>query len=92
MLLDINSINMARLYGVNHTGVYIQEVNDNSAADNAGLKAGDRIVSFDGDEVTSAEGLRNMISKRKVGDKVEIGISRDGRMKNINLEMMESKN
>jgi len=91
MLIDVSSINMARLYGVSHTGVYIQEVNEGSTAENAGLKAGDRIVSFGGNEVTSAEGLKSMINKSKVGEKVEIGISRDGRMRNVEVVMMESK-
>jgi len=91
VLIDVNSINMARLYGLSHTGIYIQEVNEGSSAENAGLKVGDRIVSFGGNEVTSAEGLKSMINKCKVGEKVEIGISRDGRMRNVEVIMMEAK-
>lgn len=48
----------------------------NSAAEKAGLRAGDVIVKFDGDEVTSYEDLPTLIRKRKPGDQVAIEIRR----------------
>ena len=90
-LLDVSNVYTAMMYGFNSTGVYVQNVVEGSSAEKAGLKAGDRIVSFGGNEVTNAESLKSMINKSKVGDNVEIGISRNGRMRNVEAVMMESR-
>ena len=58
-------------------GVEIREVFDGTAADGT-LEPGDRIVSVDGTEVTTAVDLRRVLSTRRPGDAITIEVLRDG--------------
>lgn len=58
-------------------GIYVSEVLKNSGADKAGLKAEDIIESVNGITVKTMEELSNIISKNKVGDKIQLGIIRE---------------
>lgn len=49
-----------------------------SAADKAGIKIGDTILSVNGEEVNPDQSLAYLISKYKPGDKVTLRISRNG--------------
>jgi S1-C subfamily serine protease len=49
-----------------------------SAADRAGVRPGDVIVRFGGVRVYGFDDLRELISARKAGDRVEIAYQRDG--------------
>lgn len=63
-------------------GAYIVEVVENSAADQAGIKKGDILTKFDGENVGSSEGgLAELIGKHKIGDKINVEIWRDGEKK-----------
>ena len=75
-LLDITSEQMARMYNVSETGTYVYSVEDDSAAAEAVLKSGDRIISIDGQEITSNEDVRNLVSSSKVGDELNFVIQR----------------
>jgi S1-C subfamily serine protease len=54
------------------TGTFILEVVEGSPAKRAGLEPGDVITRFAGQEITGAEELRQIIQRRRVGDRVEI--------------------
>lgn len=45
-VLSIENAQTAMQYGVSSLGVYITDVESGSAADKAGLQAGDRIISI----------------------------------------------
>lgn len=60
-------------------GAFIYQVNPDSAAEEAGLKAGDVIVSLNGLTIMSFSALRAKIGSLSVGKKVELGIIRDGK-------------
>lgn len=60
-------------------GAYVQEVVADSPADKAGLKAGDIITKIDKATIKEKDGgLAKIISGKKVGDKVELTVKRDG--------------
>ena len=60
-------------------GAYIVDVVEGSAADKTGIKAGDIITKFDGQQVREEEGgLAKLISTKKIGDRIELVIWRDG--------------
>ena len=88
-LLDITSQQMARMYNVSETGTYIYSVQENSAAADAGLKSGDRIVSINGQEITSNEDVRNLISSSTVGDELTFVISRSGQEQTVTVTVGE---
>ncbi len=58
-------------------GVYVSEVLEGGAADNAGIKAGDIITSLDGISVSSISALKDDLQYYKAGETVDVTISRN---------------
>lgn len=67
-------------------GLYITFVQENSAAEQAGIKKGDVITEFDGRKIKSMEGLSDIIQYYAAGSEVEITIQT-----NENGEWQEQK-
>jgi putative serine protease PepD len=59
-------------------GAYVTAVTSGSVAASAGIEAGDVIVSYDGQKITTASGLLCAVKSTIVGDTVSIGIIRNG--------------
>ncbi len=68
-------------------GVVISEVLDNSAAQKAGLKAGDIIKSVNDKTAKDVGQVRNLISMTRPGKSVELKIYRDGESKIYNVTL-----
>lgn len=66
-------------------GVYIVQIVPDGTADRAGLKYGDRIVSFDGQEVSSAREVKSILRHHAIGDEIEVVYERNGRQESANL-------
>lgn len=60
-------------------GVYVGEVNENSAGKEAGLKKGDIIVGIDGKKVNSVANLQELVARRRPGDKIDVEYIREGK-------------
>lgn len=73
----------------NQRGVLISEVQPGSAADKAGLLAGDVVISVDGKPVENAAALRNSIGLRRIGDKLKLTVLREGKTRVIKAEVGE---
>ena len=52
---------------------------------------GDRIVSFNGESIDSAEALTSAINKCKVGDTVEVVVERRSQKYTFSLTLQEEK-
>jgi serine protease Do/serine protease DegQ len=63
----------------NAQGALVSQVVDGSPAEKAGIHTGDVITSVNGQPVKSNGELRNAIGLMRVGDKVEIGLLREGK-------------
>jgi serine protease DegQ len=72
-------------------GVLVAEVASESAADKAGLRAGDVIVSIAGHAVSSAREFHNYEGQFPVGDKLNLEIVRDKSEKTLKVEVEELK-
>ena len=74
-------------------GVFVGKVRPNSAADEAGVKEKDVIISIDGVKVNSSPELQEQVGKRNPGDKVKLLVVRDGKEKSIDvvLKSLEGK-
>jgi Do/DeqQ family serine protease len=70
-------------------GAVITKVTPNSAADKAGLKAGDIVVDVNGRPVRDASDLRNYIGVLRVGEKVKLDILRNGQRETLSAEVEE---
>ena len=69
------------------SGAYVQSVTPGGAADQAGIKAGDIIVSVDGLPIQTFNDLRGTISAYSPGDSVTVGVLRDGSTKDIKVTL-----
>jgi Do/DeqQ family serine protease len=63
----------------NAQGALVSQVVDGSPAEKAGIHTGDVITAINGQPVKSNGELRNAIGLMRVGDKVEIGLVREGK-------------
>lgn len=74
-------------------GALVTDVVEGSAADKAGLKAGDIVTKFDGTDLTTlpeTQTLSGLISKKKVGDNVSIDYVRDDKKQTTVIVLGES--
>ena len=60
-------------------GALVGQVVEDSPAEKAGIKAGDVIVSVNGKPVANAAETRNAIGMLRVGERVDVGLIRDGK-------------
>ncbi len=73
-------------------GAYIMEVNENSAAEEAGLKKGDVITEIDGHKVENVAELQDMVARHRPGDKIEVTFRRDGKTKTVSAKLKNLDN
>lgn len=66
-------------------GVYVNGVRAGGAAKEAGIKAGDVIISIDGVRVNSGAELQEHVSKYRPGEKVKVIIKRGGKLKQFDV-------
>lgn len=79
--VSLQDVTDSSYYGQNRTiepGVYIAQIVQGGTADNAGLQVGDRIVSFDGTEVSTAQEVKDILKGHVVGEEVPMTIDRHG--------------
>ncbi len=75
--LNLNSI----------SGVYINGVNKNGAADKAGIRSGDVIIEIDDKKINTSSELQERISQYAPGNKINILIKRKGKKKHFDLTL-----
>jgi Do/DeqQ family serine protease len=81
---------IAKEFGLTESsGALVAGVAQGSAAERAGVKTGDIITSINGATMRDAGELRNTIGMLRVGDKVEIGLLRDGKPRKVTALISE---
>lgn len=75
---------IAKEFGLTETtGALVAGVAQGSSADRAGIKTGDIIISLNGNTMKTSGELRNAIGMLHVGDKVELGLLREGKSRKV---------
>jgi serine protease Do/serine protease DegQ len=81
---------IAKEFGLSETsGALVGGVAQGSAAERAGIKTGDIITTLNGATMRNSGELRNAIGLLHVGDKVEIGLLRDGKPRKVTAQIAE---
>jgi S1-C subfamily serine protease len=81
---------IAKEYGLaESSGALVTAVAPGSSAEHAGIKTGDIITSINGVMMKRPGEVRNTIGMLRVGDKVDIGLLRDGKPQKITALIME---
>lgn len=70
-------------------GVYVQAVEDFSAAQKADIRNGDVIIEADGQKITKMDELNEIKNKHNIGDEMKLKIYRNGSEKEITLTLGE---
>ena len=73
-------------------GALIQDVVADSPADKAGVQKGDIIVTIDGQKLDQDKELSNIISSKKIGDRLNITLWRDGKTIYIKATLSSAPN
>lgn len=82
---------MAKAFKVNvDHGAFVAQVLPGSAAAKAGLKAGDIITTLDGKAISGFAELRYKVSIHSPGDKITLGLLRDGKSQNVVVTLDQS--
>jgi S1-C subfamily serine protease len=64
-------------------------VQTDSSAARAGLRAGDLITELNGRAIVSATDLNTQLALMRVGEKVKLGVIRDGRKRNLTARIAD---
>ena len=86
-LVDITDASMARYLGLSGYGTYITEVTEGYNDDV--LQVGDRIISVNGEEISSREDVTAIVKKASVGDKLTFQVSRQGKITEVEVTCYE---
>ncbi len=88
-LMELND-QLAEYFGApNGAGILVEKVNKGSAADKAGIKAGDVLLKIGKRTIDDLEDVSKAFSKFDEGDKVDVEVLRKGANKILSLEVAE---
>ena len=68
-------------------GVYVTDVNENSAARDAGIESGDVIVQINDVKVNSPSELQEIVGRNRPGDKIMVTVKRKGNLKQFEVKL-----
>lgn len=74
--------------GASGSAVYV--ITPNSPAEQAGLKPGDIILNYNGEEITSTRQLISLVQRSKIDDVVKLRVWRKGEILNLEATIRES--
>jgi serine protease Do len=86
-IMDIDAEMAKSLNMEKPRGVYVAGIWENGPAEECGMKTGDIIIEINGTEINSNAGLLEQVSKYRPGDKVNFKVLRNGKDKNLRLEL-----
>ena len=81
--VELNNKNAKEFDVKREQGIYVAEAPEDGAAKAAGVKKGDVILKVDGIDMRSEAKFRELIGRKRPGEKVDLVIDRNGSSKNI---------
>lgn len=92
VVIDNVNSELASKKGINTTrGVYVTGLNPGGAAEEAGIKEGDVIISIGNNQVNNIPELQEMVGRYRPGDKVDVKIIRNNKEMTIPV-VLKNKN
>jgi serine protease Do len=83
---------VAKSFGITKTkGALVSDVKEASPVDQAGLKPGDIITTYQGSPVEDSVALQRLVARTAVGASVTITVIRDGYEKNLTVTIREQQ-
>ncbi|NHF59108.1 Do family serine endopeptidase [Flavobacteriaceae bacterium TP-CH-4] len=72
-------------------GVWVENVGEGSAAQKAGIEPGDIILEANGKQTLTSPRLQEIIASKRPGDKVDISINREGKIKEFEVVLQNTQ-
>lgn len=89
LIQEVNK-DLADSFGLDRPyGALVAQVVEDSPAAEAGLKAGDIIIEYEGEEIDYSSELPQLVGRTKVGEKAKLTIVRDGDKEKIKVKIGE---
>lgn len=82
---DIDKVTMDAMGLKRRNGALVPQVEAGSAADKAGIQAGDVIVAIDGEPIKKSHDLPIKVARHQPGDKVVVDVIRGGKRQKISV-------
>ncbi len=90
VLIQEVSKELAESFGLDKPyGALVAQVVEDSPAEKAGLRAGDIIVEFEGEEINLSSELPHLVGRTKVGQQTRLLVIRDGKEKTLKVTIGE---
>lgn len=70
-------------------GIYVVEVDEFSAGEKAGIKAGDVIIRADGKDIKTMTELNSIKNEHQIGETMTVTVSRNGKEKDLKITLQE---
>lgn len=80
---------LATYFGSGKNRAMVEAVKEETAAEEAGLEAGDVFLKIDGEEIMDTKDVTDALRKHKKGDKIEITVLRKGKKKTFSATLGE---
>lgn len=87
MINDVDALVARRFELPTTTGVYVSYVNENSAAEDAGILPGDVIVGINGNIVTNVSELQEIVARYRPGDNISVTYLREGKTSKVSATL-----
>ena len=87
---ELNSDTAEKLHIKQTEGFYIDNVEDDSGAEKAGLKKGDIITQMDNIKIRTFSDLSGHINTKRPNDNINVVILRDGKEKEISVKLQKN--
>ena len=91
-IYEINAKSALELGIDNVEGVYINDISENGAADDSGLKIGDIITQIDGQKIKNSSELYERVGIHRPGDKIIVTVFRNEKSKDIEVVLKNQNN
>ena len=88
---NTNKVSLGVMISSDEIGVLVEEVMEGSAAEKAGMKAGDRITEINEKPIGDIDGLLEALSEYNPGDEINVRFIRDGKAQNAKAKLQERK-
>jgi serine protease Do len=88
---DVTADRLGPLHLKEETGVEITMVDQDAPAGKAGLKEQDVILTLNAEKIASVEQLRRMIRETPPGRVINLGISRNGQLMTVQVQLADRK-
>jgi Do/DeqQ family serine protease len=89
--VELNNKNAKEFDSDLDEGIYVAEVPEDGAASDAGIKKGDVITKVDGVETRSEPKFRELIGRKRPGEKVNLTVNRNGNVKDYTVTLRNNK-